>query len=112
MGSRYDGASDMAPDSLSRYRQSSAAGVHAIGTGPTELIHIGQAVLGLGTGLDDVFNRVFNYPTPTLAECYKAAILNVSNKLLRNSLASERPPESLPSQQQQEVRRCNVSSFG
>lgn len=54
-------------------------GVHAIGTGVTELIHIGQAVLGLGGGLDYFLETVFNYPT--LAECYKVAALDVSNKL-------------------------------
>ena len=54
-------------------------GVHAIGTGATELIHIGQAVLGLGGGLDYFLNTVFNYPT--LAECYKVAALHASNKL-------------------------------
>ncbi|MBL8036596.1 Si-specific NAD(P)(+) transhydrogenase [Nitrospira sp. CMX1] len=54
-------------------------GVHAIGTGATELIHIGQAVLGLGAGLDYFLETVFNYPT--LAECYKVAALNASNKL-------------------------------
>jgi len=54
-------------------------GVHAIGTGATELIHIGQAVLGLGAGLDYFLNTVFNYPT--LAECYKVAALDASNKL-------------------------------
>jgi NAD(P) transhydrogenase len=56
-------------------------GVHAIGTGATELIHIGQAVLGLGGGLDYFLDTVFNYPT--LAECYKVAALNASNKLAR-----------------------------
>ena len=54
-------------------------GVHAIGTGATELIHIGQAVLGLGGGLDYFLQTVFNYPT--LAECYKVAALDASNKL-------------------------------
>lgn len=54
-------------------------GVHAIGTGATELIHIGQAVLGLQGGLDYFLQTVFNYPT--LAECYKVAALDVSNKL-------------------------------
>ncbi|WP_447968909.1 Si-specific NAD(P)(+) transhydrogenase [Nitrospira sp. M1] len=54
-------------------------GVHAIGTGATELIHIGQAVLELGGGLDYFLDRVFNYPT--LAECYKVAALNAYNKL-------------------------------
>ena len=56
-------------------------GVHAIGTGATELIHIGQAVLGLNGGLDYFLDTVFNYPT--LAECYKVAALNASNKLAR-----------------------------
>ena len=54
-------------------------GVHAIGTGATELIHIGQAVLGLGGGLDYFMRTVFNYPT--LAECYKVAALDAANKL-------------------------------
>ncbi|HZS34119.1 MAG TPA: Si-specific NAD(P)(+) transhydrogenase [Methylomirabilota bacterium] len=54
-------------------------GVHAIGTGATELIHIGQAVLALGGGLDYFLHTVFNYPT--LAECYKVAALDAANKL-------------------------------
>jgi NAD(P) transhydrogenase len=54
-------------------------GVHVIGTGATELVHIGQAVLGLGGGLDYFLNTVFNYPT--LAECYKVAALDAANKL-------------------------------
>jgi NAD(P) transhydrogenase len=54
-------------------------GVHVIGTGATELIHIGQAVLALGGGLDYFLESVFNYPT--LAECYKVAALNAHNKL-------------------------------
>ncbi len=54
-------------------------GVHAIGTGATELIHIGQAVLGLKGGLEYFLDTVFNYPT--LAECYKVAALNAFNKL-------------------------------
>jgi len=56
-------------------------GVHTIGTGATELIHIGQAVLGLGGGLDYFLETVFNYPT--LAECYKVAALDAANKLAR-----------------------------
>jgi NAD(P) transhydrogenase len=54
-------------------------GIHCIGTGATELIHVGQAVLGLGGGLDYFLRTVFNYPT--LAECYKVAALDASNKL-------------------------------
>jgi len=54
-------------------------GVHIIGTGATELLHIGQTVLALGAGLDYFMETVFNYPT--LAECYKVAALNAANKL-------------------------------
>jgi NAD(P) transhydrogenase len=54
-------------------------GIHCIGTGATELIHVGQAVLGLGGGLDYFLQTVFNYPT--LAECYKVAALDAHNKL-------------------------------
>ena len=53
--------------------------VHAIGTGATELIHIGQAVLDLGGRLDYFLRTAFNYPT--LAECYKVAALDAHNKL-------------------------------
>ena len=56
-------------------------GVHTIGSGATELIHIGQAVLGLQGGLDYFLQTVFNYPT--LAECYKVAALDAANKLAR-----------------------------
>jgi NAD(P) transhydrogenase len=54
-------------------------GVHAIGTGATELIHIGQAVMAFGGTVDFFINNVFNYPT--LAEAYKVAALNGRNKL-------------------------------
>jgi NAD(P) transhydrogenase len=54
-------------------------GVHAVGNGATELIHIGQAVLELGGGLPYFLRAVFNYPT--LAECYKVAALDAYNKL-------------------------------
>ena len=54
-------------------------GVHAIGTGATELIHIGQAVMAFGGTVDFFINNVFNFPT--LAEAYKVAALNGLNKL-------------------------------
>jgi NAD(P) transhydrogenase len=54
-------------------------GAHIIGTGATELIHIGQCVIGLGGGLDYFVETVFNYPT--LAECYKVAALDAHNRL-------------------------------
>ena len=58
-------------------------GVHIIGEGASELIHIGQAVLTLGGTIEYFVNTVFNYPT--LAECYKAAAFNGLNKLSRRS---------------------------
>ncbi len=69
-------------------------GVQAIGTGATELIHIGQAVLGLGAGLDYFLETVFNYPT--LAECYKVAALNASNKLTQRSRVFHPSPSPQP----------------
>ncbi len=56
-------------------------GVHIIGEGAAELLHIGQAVLILGGTVDYFVDTVFNYPT--LAECYKAAAFNGVNKLAR-----------------------------
>ena len=56
-------------------------GVHIIGEGAAELIHIGQAVMALGGTIDYFVDTVFNYPT--LAECYKAAAFNGLNKLTR-----------------------------
>ncbi|MBI2535302.1 MAG: hypothetical protein HYW03_24230, partial [Deltaproteobacteria bacterium] len=48
-------------------------GVHILGEGAAELIHIGQAVLTYGGRIDYFVNNVFNYPT--LAECYQVAAL-------------------------------------
>jgi NAD(P) transhydrogenase len=56
-------------------------GVHIIGEGASELLHIGQAVMTLGGTLDYFIDTVFNYPT--LAECYKAAAFNGINRLAR-----------------------------
>lgn len=54
-------------------------GVHIIGTGATELVHIGQAVMALNGTLDYFINHVFNYPT--FAECYKVAALDAFNRI-------------------------------
>jgi NAD(P) transhydrogenase len=56
-------------------------GVHIIGEGAAELVHIGQAVMVLNGTVDYFINTVFNYPT--LAECYKAAAFNGVNRLAR-----------------------------
>jgi len=54
-------------------------GVHVFGTGATELVHIGQAVMGCGGTIDYLVDAVFNYPT--LAESYKVAALDAMNKI-------------------------------
>ena len=54
-------------------------GVHIVGTHATELVHIGQAVMGCGGTVDYLVDAVFNYPT--YAEAYKVAALDVANKL-------------------------------
>ena len=59
-------------------------GVHIIGEGATELIHIGQAVLNLGGTLDYFIENAFNYPT--LAEAYKIAALDAWNRMPRGAV--------------------------
>jgi NAD(P) transhydrogenase len=54
-------------------------GVHIIGDGASDLVHIGQAVLAFGGKVDYFVNTVFNYPT--LAECYKNAAFDGINRL-------------------------------
>ncbi len=56
-------------------------GVHIIGEGAAELVHIGQAVMVLNGTVEYFIDTVFNYPT--LAECYKAAAFNGVNRLAR-----------------------------
>lgn len=54
-------------------------GVHVCGTGATEIVHLGQAVMSLGGKVDYLVDAVFNYPT--LAEAYKVAALDATNKI-------------------------------
>jgi len=56
-------------------------GVHIIGEGATELIHIGQAVMVLDGTIQYFIDTVFNYPT--LAECYKVAAFNGLGRLMK-----------------------------
>ncbi|MCJ8143624.1 Si-specific NAD(P)(+) transhydrogenase [Ancylobacter sp. A5.8] len=56
-------------------------GVHIVGEGATELIHIGQAVLNLKGTIDYFIENTFNYPT--LAEAYKIAGLDAWNRMSR-----------------------------
>lgn len=54
-------------------------GVHIVGEGATELIHIGQAIFSLEQGIDYFIETTFNYPTT--AEAYKIAALNAWNRM-------------------------------
>jgi NAD(P) transhydrogenase len=54
-------------------------GVHVFGTNATELVHIGQAVMGCGGTIEYLVDAVFNYPT--FAEAYKVAAFDVMNKM-------------------------------
>jgi NAD(P) transhydrogenase len=65
-------------------------GVHIIGEGASELVHIGQAVLTFGGTIDYFLENVFNYPT--LAECYQVAALAVVNRLTRPRARLDRSP--------------------
>lgn len=69
-------------------------GVHAIGQGATELIHIGQAVLAFNGNIDYFIENTFNYPT--LAECYRVAALDGHNKVIAQ--AEPEPPPALASE--------------
>jgi len=74
-------------------------GVHIVGEGATELIHIGQAVLNLKGTVDYFVENTFNYPT--LAEAYKIAGLDAWNRL--GDVAppeAESLPDTLEEQQQ------------
>ncbi len=57
----------------------SILGVHVIGTGATDLVHIGQAVMGGTSTIDFLVTAVFNYPT--FAESYKVAALDAANRI-------------------------------
>jgi NAD(P) transhydrogenase len=66
-------------------------GVHVFGTGATELVHIGQAVMGCGGTINYLVDAVFNYPT--LAESYKVAALDATNKMRQVSRMSSLPKQ-------------------
>jgi len=65
-------------------------GIHAIGDGATELVHIGQAVMAHHGKINYFVDTAFN--CPTLAECYKVSALAGLNRLPRPWL-----PENTPS---------------
>lgn len=57
----------------------SLLGVHVIGQQATDLVHIGQALMGRPGALEFLISAVFNYPT--LAEAYKTAGLDAQNRM-------------------------------
>ena len=69
-------------------------GVHIVGEGATELIHIGQAVLVLEGELSYFIDNVFNYPT--LAEAYKIAALDAWNRISLHQKAPDQVDEPAP----------------
>lgn len=66
-------------------------GVHIVGEGATELIHIGQAVLNLKGTIDYFMENTFNYPT--LAEAYKIASLDAWNRAFASTATAPGEPE-------------------
>lgn len=54
-------------------------GIHVIGRGATEVIHIGQVAKSFNAKIDYFIDQVFNYPT--YAEGYRVAALNGFNKI-------------------------------
>jgi len=69
-------------------------GVHVIGTGATELVHIGQTVMAAGLPIDYFVESVFNYPT--LAECYKVAALDGINRVRPGTATQDQAEDAAP----------------
>lgn len=59
-------------------------GVHVIGRGATEVIHIGQMAMSFHAHIDYFIDHIFNYPT--YAEGYRIAALNGINKIKQKRL--------------------------
>lgn len=58
-------------------------GVHILGDGAAELVHIGQMVMMTGGSVELLQDAVFNYPS--LAEAYRVAAMNGLDKLRRRA---------------------------
>jgi len=54
-------------------------GIHIVGEGATEMVHVGQAVMLLNGTIEYFVNNAFNFPT--LAEAYKVAALDAWSRL-------------------------------
>lgn len=69
-------------------------GVHIIGEGATDLVHIGQTVMGFKGGIDYLAHAVFNYPT--LGQSYKTAALDGLNKIISTQGLPDEVPVFAP----------------
>jgi pyridine nucleotide-disulfide oxidoreductase len=100
---------DMATDK--RFDTRKLLGVWALGAQATELVHIGQAVMGLGGTLDYFVEGVFNYPT--LAECYKVAALDGFNELQElASVSAVSPGATVGAPQDEEATSLGATGLG
>jgi len=61
-------------------------GVHIVGEGATELVHIGQMALLYNPAIDNFVENIFNFPT--MAEAYRVAALKIAGQRQRINLAS------------------------
>lgn len=68
-------------------------GVHIVGDGACELIHIGMVFMHQGCHAQDLLDIVYNYPT--LAEGYKIAAFNGLNKLFVDGIIAPPPTSDL-----------------
>jgi NAD(P) transhydrogenase len=58
-------------------------GIHIVGEGATELIHVGQMGLLAGCDINTFVDHIFNFPT--LAEAYRVAALDIAKQRPTNS---------------------------
>jgi hypothetical protein len=75
------GAFDPADPAAAADSATGSSGVHIVGEGATELVHVGQMALLGGMGIDAFVENTFNFPT--LAEAYRVAALDLVEKRAR-----------------------------
>ena len=66
-------------------------GLHIVGEGACELIHIGMVFMEKNCTAQDLLHVVYNYPT--LAEGYKIAAFNALNKIFPSGIIGDPPTE-------------------
>jgi len=75
-------------------------GVHIIGEGASELVHIGQAVMTLGGTVEYFIDTVFNYPTLASATRWRPSTASAASTAIRRNRRTGRirpGPVSCPS---------------